>query len=82
MNEELTDPRGDLAHNLLKAGCETHLANLIAAEAGGSQAIADAEYLKDLGLNGGLFIQCLKCVQKFYLQEMGLSNPLDESVGH
>lgn len=72
MKKSAPDIRAELEINLISAGCPPCIANLIAVECGGSQAIVDIEYLKNQNLDEELFERCLKLVQNFYLAELNL----------
>ena len=72
MTVKLFDKRMELRRNLLSIGCSHNVAQLISVEAGGSQKIVDIDYLKSLGLKEMLLTKSIKCVQQFYLDELGL----------
>ena len=72
MTAKLFDRRIVLRDNLLNIGCSHSVAQLVSVEAGGSQKIVDADYLKSLGLEGMLLVKSIGYVQQFYLNELGL----------
>ena len=45
---------------------------LVSVEAGGSQKIVDIDYLRSIGFKEKLLTKSIKCVQQFYLDELGL----------
>ncbi|HCL00509.1 MAG TPA: hypothetical protein DHW42_10460 [Candidatus Marinimicrobia bacterium] len=72
MIKKTYDKRIELRKKLLDIGCCPTIANIISVEAGGSQKIVDIDYLKSIGLKEKFLNQCIKLVQNFYLDELGL----------
>ncbi len=64
--DEMNDPRIILRDRLIENGISIKDANLIALDAGSSQAYVDIEYLKDFDLSENLFKIALKLVSEFY----------------
>lgn len=72
MIKKTYDKRMKLRKKLIDIGYSPTIANIISVEAGGSQILVDFDYLKSIGLKSKLLNQCIKLVQKFYLDELGL----------